>query len=65
VCSADDSANDIEMLRTHPTAVLAWHVDVELDTPRHLVQASLASSDSAAGVVEDIDRFFPRTVVPG
>jgi sucrose-phosphate synthase len=61
---ADDSANDIEMLRTHPRAIFVRNFDDELDSLPELVQAYFASPEYAQGVFEGIDHFCSRTAVP-
>jgi sucrose-phosphate synthase len=61
---ADDTANDIEMLRTHPRAIFVRNLDDELDSLPELVQAHFASLEYARGVIEGIDHFCSRTAVP-
>jgi len=64
VVVADDSANDIEMVHTHPRAILLRNFDDELDSLPELVQAYFASSEYFRGVIEGIDHFCSRTAVP-
>lgn len=61
---ADDSANDIEMLRTHSRAIFVRTFDDELDSQPELVHAHFASPEYARGVIEGIDHFCCRTAVP-
>jgi hydroxymethylpyrimidine pyrophosphatase-like HAD family hydrolase len=61
---ADDSANDIEMLSTHPRAIFVRNFDDELDGLPEVVQAYFASPEYARGFIEGIDHFCSRTAEP-
>ena len=61
---AYDTANDIEMLRTHPRAILVRNFDDELDGLPEIVQAYSVSPEYARGVIEVIDNLCRRTAVP-
>jgi sucrose-phosphate synthase len=61
---ANDTANDIEMLRTHPRAIFVRNFDDELDGLPEIVQAYSVSPEYARGVIEGIDHFCCRTAVP-
>jgi Sucrose-6F-phosphate phosphohydrolase len=62
---ADNVANNIDMLRTHPRVVFVRNFDKELDNLLELVQAYFAFPEYARGVIEGIDHFGSCTAVPG
>jgi hypothetical protein len=64
VLVAYDTANGIEMLRTHPRAIFVRNFDNEPDGLPEIVQAHSVSPEYARRVIEGIDRFCSRTAVP-
>jgi hypothetical protein len=61
---AYDTADDIEMPRTHRRAIFVRNFDDERDGLPEFVQAYFASREYAWGVIQGVDHFCSGTAVP-